>query len=60
MIDRIGGIGLLAAALTLGAAVPAPAQTVELKLSHFVPPNHTFHKWAPPGASSSPRIRTAV
>lgn len=46
MIDRIGGIGLLAAALTLGAAAPAPAQTVELKLSHFVPPNHTFHKWA--------------
>jgi TRAP-type C4-dicarboxylate transport system substrate-binding protein len=24
----------------------APAQTIELKLSHFVPPNHTFHKWA--------------
>lgn len=24
----------------------ALAQTIELKLSHFVPPNHTFHKWA--------------
>jgi TRAP-type C4-dicarboxylate transport system substrate-binding protein len=24
----------------------AKAQTIELKLSHFVPPNHTFHKWA--------------
>jgi TRAP-type C4-dicarboxylate transport system substrate-binding protein len=24
----------------------AGAQTIELKLSHFVPPNHTFHKWA--------------
>ena len=22
------------------------AQTIELKLSHFIPPNHTFHKWA--------------
>ena len=21
------------------------AQTIELKISHFVPPNHTFHKW---------------
>jgi TRAP-type transport system periplasmic protein len=27
-------------------ASPASAQTVELKISHFVPPNHTFHKWA--------------
>ena len=24
----------------------ARAQTIELKLSHFLPPNHTFHKWA--------------
>jgi TRAP-type C4-dicarboxylate transport system substrate-binding protein len=24
---------------------PAAAQTIELKISHFVPPNHTFHKW---------------
>jgi TRAP-type C4-dicarboxylate transport system substrate-binding protein len=24
----------------------ARAQTIELKLSHFVPPNHAFHKWA--------------
>ena len=24
----------------------AEAQTIELKLSHFMPPNHTFHKWA--------------
>src|SRR5581483_687143 len=24
----------------------AQAQTIELKLSHFLPPNHTFHKWA--------------
>lgn len=23
----------------------ASAQTIELKLSHFVPPQHTFHKW---------------
>ena len=23
----------------------AAAQTIELKISHFVPPNHTFHKW---------------
>jgi TRAP-type transport system periplasmic protein len=24
----------------------AGAQTIELKLSHFVPPQHAFHKWA--------------
>ena len=29
-----------------GLAGPVGAQTIELKLSHFVPPNHTFHKWA--------------
>jgi TRAP-type transport system periplasmic protein len=39
----------LAAVLAAGAlvlAAPAGAQTIELKLSHFLPPNHTFHKWA--------------
>jgi TRAP-type C4-dicarboxylate transport system substrate-binding protein len=37
----------ITAALTLGCgAAPARAQTIELKLSHFLPPNHTFHKWA--------------
>ena len=30
----------------VGIAAPAGAQTIELKLSHFLPPNHTFHKWA--------------
>jgi TRAP-type C4-dicarboxylate transport system substrate-binding protein len=34
---------VLTAGLTTGAA---RAQTIELKLSHFIPPNHTFHKWA--------------
>jgi TRAP-type transport system periplasmic protein len=38
-----GALGLLAAA---GAAGVARAETIELKLSHFVPPNHTYHKWA--------------
>ena len=33
----------IACAASAGAA---NAQTIELKLSHFVPPNHTFHKWA--------------
>jgi TRAP-type C4-dicarboxylate transport system substrate-binding protein len=33
-----------ATAIALGAA-SAQAQTVTLKLSHFVPPQHTFHKW---------------
>jgi len=36
----------LAAVLGAAFAAPAPAQTIELKLSHFIPPNHTYHKWA--------------
>ena len=34
----------LAAVISL-AAGSAQAQTVTLKLSHFVPPQHVFHKW---------------
>jgi TRAP-type transport system periplasmic protein len=37
--------GFVSAVLALAASA-AQAQTIELKLSHFVPPNHTFHKWA--------------
>jgi TRAP-type C4-dicarboxylate transport system substrate-binding protein len=37
---------LAAAIACAGLAGEASAQTIELKLSHFVPPNHTFHKWA--------------
>lgn len=35
------------AAVIAGAAPTgrAEAQTIELKLSHFVPPQHAFHKW---------------
>jgi TRAP-type transport system periplasmic protein len=43
-IHRFPGALALAAVLAFGA--DAQAQTTELKLSHFVPPNHTFHKWA--------------
>jgi TRAP-type transport system periplasmic protein len=42
---QLGRVCALVAALTV-AATAAAAQTIELKLSHFVPPNHTFHKWA--------------
>src|SRR5262245_3065945 len=31
-------------ALTIGLVAPAAAQTIELKVSHFLPPNHTFQK----------------
>src|SRR5438128_8522951 len=44
-VDRAGKICALAAALALSAGA-AQAQTFELKISHFIPPNHTFHKWA--------------
>jgi TRAP-type transport system periplasmic protein len=46
-LDTIGKASALSAALFLGVGVAAAhAQTIELKLSHFIPPNHTFHKWA--------------
>jgi TRAP-type transport system periplasmic protein len=43
--DQTGKVCALTLALAVSASV-AQAQTFELKLSHFVPPNHTFHKWA--------------
>jgi TRAP-type C4-dicarboxylate transport system substrate-binding protein len=42
-------IAVAALAAVIAGAAPtsrAEAQTIELKLSHFVPPNHTIHKWA--------------
>jgi TRAP-type C4-dicarboxylate transport system substrate-binding protein len=42
----IKAAALFGMALCAGFGGAAQAQTVELKLSHFVPPNHTFHKWA--------------
>jgi TRAP-type C4-dicarboxylate transport system substrate-binding protein len=45
LIGHVGRAGALSAMLAL-CATTAQAQTIELKLSHFVPPNHTFHKWA--------------
>ena len=35
---------LIAAAAILDIVEPASAQTIELKASHFLPPNHTFQK----------------
>src|SRR5262245_51672439 len=44
---RVITAAALAAMLSWGAlAQPAQAQTIEIKLSHFLPPNHTYHKWA--------------
>jgi TRAP-type C4-dicarboxylate transport system substrate-binding protein len=44
---RFRKLAMLSAALFyVSLAGNAKAQTIELKLSHFVPPNHTFHKWA--------------
>lgn len=40
-------LAALSAALVVTALIDrAAAQAIELKLSHFLPPNHTFHKWA--------------
>ena len=35
----------LAAAVTLGVGSARAADPIVLKLSHFVPPQHAFHKW---------------
>ena len=44
---RCIALAVLSAAIAAAAPIGhATAQTIELKLSHFVPPNHTFHKWA--------------
>jgi TRAP-type transport system periplasmic protein len=39
---KAAAVAALAAWASAGAA---SAQTIELKISHFIPPNHTFHKW---------------
>src|SRR5262245_50886868 len=39
----IAALSMVAVCDALSA--PAAAQTIELKISHFIPPNHTFHKW---------------
>ena len=46
LIRSIKLAALAVAIVFAGRAGDAGAQTIELKLSHFVPPNHTFHKWA--------------
>ncbi len=37
-------LGVAAAIVTAGLSLNAAAQTIELKVSHFLPPNHTFQK----------------
>ena len=50
MLVRCGAVflGVCFALFALGLAAGvafAEDKTVELKLSHFVPPQHAFHKW---------------
>jgi TRAP-type C4-dicarboxylate transport system substrate-binding protein len=40
---RVAAVAAVLAAATFAGS--ARAQTIELKLSHFVPPQHAFHKW---------------
>ena len=45
-VRRIVNVSAMVAVAGCAAlAAPAEAQTIELKISHFIPPNHTFHKW---------------
>jgi TRAP-type C4-dicarboxylate transport system substrate-binding protein len=44
ILHRLAKVFALAGALAL-ASVSARAETITLKLSHFVPPQHAFHKW---------------
>ncbi|MGA7389960.1 MAG: hypothetical protein WA322_01015 [Pseudolabrys sp.] len=43
-LHKLAKVCALAAAFVFAGA-PAHAETITLKLSHFVPPMHTFHKW---------------
>lgn len=46
-LHQVLGICALSGAVALAAGTTATqAQTIELKLSHFVPPQHAFHRWA--------------
>src|SRR3982074_73201 len=42
---QLGRVCALVAAMAV-AATAAAAQTIQPKLVHLRPPNHTFHKWA--------------
>jgi TRAP-type C4-dicarboxylate transport system substrate-binding protein len=47
LVYRFIKVAVLSAVIVCVAfADRAQAQTIELKLSHFIPPNHTYHKWA--------------
>jgi TRAP-type transport system periplasmic protein len=65
-VGQAGKVCFLSVALTLGVgAASAQAQTIELKLSHFVPPNHAYHKWATAwaeqlGKDSGGRLKTTI
>ena len=37
-------LGLIGAVAMAGLTFNAMAETIELKVSHFLPPNHTFQK----------------
>ncbi len=43
-MKRLALAASLATAAVLSAIAPAGAQTIELKVSHFLPPNHTFQR----------------
>ena len=45
LLRSIALAALAAAIASVSPAGRAEAQVIELKLSHFVPPQHTFHKW---------------
>jgi TRAP-type C4-dicarboxylate transport system substrate-binding protein len=45
LLRSIAFAALAAIFAGLGLGGAAHAQTIELKLSHFVPPQHAFHKW---------------
>ena len=44
-LRKLAGTFVLAAAVALGAGTARAADVITLKLSHFVPPVHAFHKW---------------
>ena len=65
MLKGISRRGLIASTMLLAAFGVARAETIELKLSHYLPPNHTWHKvleeWAQDiDKRSSGRLKVSI
>ena len=59
-MKRLALAALIAAAAMFDVVASADAQTIELKVSHFLPPNHTFQRAMTAWAERLATIRTVA